>query len=95
MKSTQAALNSNDLLCAACQEKIAARFRDFPKPSHESMQAREVRWYRQFGKYPERISRTASGAEYIIGDLSWNKHHRGKGEAVEALMRCAKLYKRL
>jgi hypothetical protein len=38
----------------------------------------QVGWYRRHGKYPaQRIARDSSGAEYVIGDWSWNRtQHR-------------------
>lgn len=51
--------------------------------------AREVRWYRKNGKYPQRITRTAQGKEYVIGDWSWNQSNPCKPETIEPQMHYA------
>ena len=33
----------------------------------------EVRWYSQHGRFRHRIVRDSEGAEYVIGDWSWNR----------------------
>jgi len=38
----------------------------------------EVEWYRQHGRFPERIVRDSKGIEYVIGDWSWNYTHDNK-----------------
>ena len=51
------------------------------------IQAREVVWYRQYGKHPMwRIRRDGSEREYVIGDHDWNRNHPDKFEQVEHLM---------
>jgi hypothetical protein len=50
---------------------------------HSDIQAREVVWYRQYGKHPERIIRDGHGREYVIGDHSWNTSHADKLEYFE------------
>lgn len=57
------------------------------------IQKREVRWYRNFGKYPSRIALDGTGKEYVIGDWSWNRNHRNMHELVEERMRTAGVYK--
>jgi hypothetical protein len=50
----------------------------------------EIRWYRQNGKYSERIARDGHGQLYLIGDWSWNRNYPEKAETVEPLIRLAK-----
>jgi len=38
----------------------------------------ELIWYRENGRYPDRIATAASGEEYVIGDESWNSRHENK-----------------
>ena len=50
------------------------------------IQAAEVKWYKQHGRYPgERIKYDSSGQQYVIGDRCWNKRV-GKAEWVEPIM---------
>ena len=49
----------------------------------------EVDWYRQHGKYPQRIARDSRGTEYVIGDAAWNARHEWAKERVEPQMRRA------
>jgi hypothetical protein len=38
------------------------------------LQAKEVEWYRRFGRYPHhRVISDGSGREYVIGDWGWNR----------------------
>lgn len=46
----------------------------------------EVEWYRQHGKYPERIVRDDRGHLYVVGDWAWNARHPTKREQVEGRM---------
>ena len=46
----------------------------------------ELAWYRQHGQYPQRIARDSHGAEYVIGDGSWNASHDWAKERVEPQM---------
>jgi len=45
------------------------------------IQAREIAWYRRFGRYPERIKNGV-----MIGDWWWNLNHPDKTEIVEPLI---------
>lgn len=48
--------------------------------------AREVQWYLRNGRYPKhRISRDATGQEYVIGDDGWN-HPSNPPEWIEQQM---------
>ncbi len=82
----------NDLLCARCVENIEAYFSDIRFSLNMPPQQREVEWYKHFGRYPERIATSGSGAKFVIGDWSWNRQHPGKAETIEPVMRCAKVY---
>ncbi|WP_047933268.1 hypothetical protein [Pseudomonas putida] len=46
----------------------------------------ELEWYRQHGKYPERIRRDSPGGDYVIGDEAWHRKFPEKREPIEALM---------
>lgn len=46
----------------------------------------EIDWYRRYGKYPERITGDSHGAQYVIGDQSWNQRNPHRPEAIEHLM---------
>lgn len=46
----------------------------------------EVAWYREHGKYPERIGRTNDGREFVIGDWSWNLLNPTRQEVIEQQM---------
>ena len=51
-----------------------------------NIQEKEVKWYKKHGKYPDRISLTASGERYVIGDWSWNRKHPRRRERIEFIM---------
>lgn len=52
-----------------------------------NIQAREVAWYRQHSKYPsQRIRRTSSGAEYVVGDWGWHRRAGAPTEYIEGPM---------
>jgi hypothetical protein len=53
-------------------------------PLHEH-QASEVEWYRQYGRYQDRIRLDIQGREYVIGDFSWNVRGR-PAEVIEQQM---------
>ncbi len=53
---------------------------------------REVAWYYRYGKYADRISRTSSGEQYVIGDWSWNRARPRCIEYIEDRMRAAGIY---
>ena len=55
----------------------------------KNVQELEVIWYRQYGKYPERIQLDGTGKWYVIGDESWNASRPWKPEIVEPLMKQA------
>jgi hypothetical protein len=59
---------------------------------HTDLMRREVRWYQQHGKYPDRITRTSTGETYVIGDWSWNRSRAGRQEHIESRMRAAGVY---
>jgi len=40
------------------------------------IQSIQVRWYRKYGRFPERITKDINGKEYVIGDWSWNRKYR-------------------
>ena len=46
----------------------------------------EVKWYKENGRYPERIVKPKIGGEYVIGDFSWNRKHKNKPEFIEPYM---------
>lgn len=55
--------------------------------TYAELAAEEVRWYRKFGRFPERIKKDSSGIEYVIGDWSWNRSQSTeKQEAIEPIM---------
>lgn len=58
-----------------------------------SVQEREVAWYRRYGKHPERIRLTNTGEPYVIGDWSWRRSHPVAPEEVEARMSRAGVYR--
>lgn len=49
----------------------------------EDIMAAEVRWYKQNGKYPERITTDSRGRAFVVGDRDWNRRHRKKMEYIE------------
>jgi hypothetical protein len=69
--------------CPRCGNKIQV----IPPPES---QAREVAWYRQHGRFPERIKYDGRGQLYVIGDQSWNMNH--PSELIEGEMRAAGVY---
>jgi len=84
-------LTSIDLLCAACQTKVKNQLKqNLENLEYETNREFEIRWYRQFGKYPERITKDRSGQQYMVGDWSWNRNYPEKAETVEPLLRLAK-----
>jgi hypothetical protein len=51
------------------------------------IQQHEVEWYRLRGKYPdERIKRTASEDEFVVGDWSWNRNNPDRQEYFEPVL---------
>jgi hypothetical protein len=50
------------------------------------LQAKEVEWYRNFGRYPHRRIVSAHGREWVIGDWSWNRESNPY-EVIEPEMR--------
>lgn len=42
------------------------------------IQAKQVAWYRQNGKFKSRIATCRDGKEYVIGDDSWNARIKSK-----------------
>lgn len=57
------------------------------------VQAREVEWYRRYGKYVQRIRRCTAGREYVVGDWSWERNHPDKDEPIEWRMQLAGVYR--
>jgi hypothetical protein len=60
--------------------------------NEKSIAEREILWYRQHGKYPERITQSRRREFYVIGDFSWNRNYPDKSEVIEPRMRAAGLY---
>lgn len=64
--------------------------------SYISLCKRQVAWYRQHGRYRERITVDRDGVSYVIGDWSWHRrrckcqccsHHQGNhDEYVDGLL---------
>ena len=52
----------------------------------------EIDWYRQHGKYPERITTDNRGVFYIVGDWSWHRLHPTQREPIEARMKAEGVY---
>lgn len=46
----------------------------------------EVKWYKKYGKYPDRIINAGTPDEYVVGDESWNKKHINRQELIESRM---------
>lgn len=46
-----------------------------------TIQTEETNFYRQFGKYPNRIRVDQFGKEYVIGDVTWNRNNPTKFES--------------
>jgi hypothetical protein len=53
---------------------------------------RELEWYRRHGSYLQRIATDGSGAQYVIGDWAWNRHHPDMTEEIELRMRREGVY---
>ena len=50
----------------------------------------EVKWYKENGMYPERITKDSGGKEYVIGDYSWNTFkNKARLESIEPTMNLA------
>ena len=52
-----------------------------------TVQQMEVDWYRQHGRYPERIVMDSHGNEYVIGDWCWHTMMGKPLERIETTMR--------
>ena len=51
-----------------------------------NIQAAEVEWYKQHGRYPhDRIKYDSGGCQYVIGDNCWNRR-TDKTEWIETIM---------
>ena len=42
----------------------------------------EVEWYREHGKYPDRIKLDSFGREYVEGDIAWNRQNHYRQETI-------------
>lgn len=56
------------------------------KDAHQLYQSAEVEWYRQHGRFTERIDIDGHGQEYVIGDFGWFKMMRKPFEPIETRM---------
>ncbi len=63
---------------SAIQTKVAGLF-----PTYEACAAAQVKWYREHGKYPDRICFDNSGIKYVAGDFSWNHGNPATREVIE------------
>lgn len=58
-----------------------------PIPYRPDLQAKQVAWYRRHGKFPAaRIVKDKTGAEFVIGDWSWNRMGHVQQEIIEPQM---------
>lgn len=58
----------------------------FNRWSYAEMAVICVAWYRQHGKYGDRIGTDSGGVKYVIGDWSWNRRHPGRQELIDDLL---------
>ncbi len=55
--------------------------------NHIDLQKLEVDWYKNNGKYLDRIKKDALGREYVVGDFSWEMNFSDRLEFVDILMK--------
>ena len=59
------------------------QYSGFSNREHANQARLELAWYKLNGKYADRITKDATGQEYVIGDWSWNRLHPDRVEHFE------------
>jgi hypothetical protein len=52
-----------------------------------NIRRKELEWYKEHGKYKDRIHARHKDSEYVIGDFSWNKKNPERPEYIEVYMK--------